>query len=1204
MVAAFLVQPNARNVQGLPLARVMPPLEPVGLARRERLESLAGEVLRSQVTLVSGPGGYGKTTLLLAWHRLLESRARCAWLTLTLEESSLSAVAEGFALAFDRAFAGSAVWGRALPERADAEARAYAAVLANQLYVATEDSGEEAVLFVDDLHTIIGDPQASRYVSTLLQGLPRRVHVVIASRHTIDIAPIAKLRNARRLLEVTAADLRFRPEEALLLLRDRSVARSVVERTGGWAIAVQSIAALEHAGRSAAPERLPQVSDAIFAFLAQEVMTALERDLRDLLRPLAIPQTFDAQTLDYLLERADGAAIITRLLNHSLYVERADDGLWRFHQLFRDFLLKNLRENDPEREREVRRRYARWLRDRGEKLAALQQLIETGDLSEIVEYAQEALVTIRFTDRYRRLLGVLARVPQDVKQRKPVLYRLHANALQRAGHWREADVQLEACYEAAIRTGDAGEACMALIHRGIAAGNFQFRLHGTHEDSHRSFSRALELAESPALADRPAYRKVAFEVLGLTEALRYNYENALELLGRAEQLELAEHSHVELVFVEIARVYGWTGDWRKSLEYADLAEELFRQHAPPGYLGYALIVQAKALIMLGEEPDRAIAVSREAVESLRGSFEDEELGAAYAVHAEALLAAPQPDLQAVADACARAEEFLDLRNAAGRFEVALCRARAALFSGDGLRAADAIRGARRFFAQDTLLSARAILHESVVAFECGEDAMAADFARRSGGMFASCQDRFCRALASLVASGAESRMQTLTAERAQQVLRLVFEDAPYAVRHARSAAVHLLLFALRRGVEPKIVEALSTAAQVTFDMSDLAEIAEDAEMIPDSRLVALRLLTLCSTPAEHAQLLHALAGCEEPRVAAQAAEIAAKMQSERALPLELHVVAGLHARIGEEAVNAADPRWGRRKAPELLRLLAVSGTPISKAAAIAALWPDAEKGREVTLRVTIHALRRALQPNTQGSSDYITFDGNMIALRRSEVRFVDAEQALLLADRGKHFASLARLPEAEDALAQAAKLLLPAQKEADAPPWLGPHLRRWRAAAIEALRVLARVYHAHHRADEALATIRQALALDSFDEETVLLALDVFAAAGAVDEGRALYASYKRRLADVLGTVPGNEITQCYSRLLQQRKETRRSDLSARELQILRSVASGQTSKDIGAKLGLSVFTVNNHVGRILKKLGVESRAAAVAQLRRLEGKP
>jgi DNA-binding NarL/FixJ family response regulator len=62
--------------------------------------------------------------------------------------------------------------------------------------------------------------------------------------------------------------------------------------------------------------------------------------------------------------------------------------------------------------------------------------------------------------------------------------------------------------------------------------------------------------------------------------------------------------------------------------------------------------------------------------------------------------------------------------------------------------------------------------------------------------------------------------------------------------------------------------------------------------------------------------------------------------------------------------------------------------------------------------------------------------------------------------------------------------------------------------------------------------------------------------------------------------VPGVDDTPC--------------ELSAREVQVLQSVADGHSNHEIGADLGLSALTVKSHLSRIGRKLGTGDRARMV----------
>ncbi len=65
-----------------------------------------------------------------------------------------------------------------------------------------------------------------------------------------------------------------------------------------------------------------------------------------------------------------------------------------------------------------------------------------------------------------------------------------------------------------------------------------------------------------------------------------------------------------------------------------------------------------------------------------------------------------------------------------------------------------------------------------------------------------------------------------------------------------------------------------------------------------------------------------------------------------------------------------------------------------------------------------------------------------------------------------------------------------------------------------------------------------------------------------------------------------------------------RKDLTSRELEVLRLMATGKSNKEIGTVLNVSEGTIKVHVNHILQKLGVESRteAATVALKRGIVG--
>jgi non-specific serine/threonine protein kinase len=115
------------------------------------------------------------------------------------------------------------------------------------------------------------------------------------------------------------------------------------------------------------------------------------------------------------------------------------------------------------------------------------------------------------------------------------------------------------------------------------------------------------------------------------------------------------------------------------------------------------------------------------------------------------------------------------------------------------------------------------------------------------------------------------------------------------------------------------------------------------------------------------------------------------------------------------------------------------------------------------------------------------------------------------------------------------------------------------------------------RSADAASAIRSRLTPDAFE--------------AALTAGRLLSDDHIAALAiEVLTFGP-----QATDTLQPQVKEGSKSILSARELEVLELVAEGLTSKQIGQQLFLSPRTVNHHLYTVFNKLGVDSRAQAVA---------
>src|SRR5690606_21574840 len=119
---------------------------------------------------------------------------------------------------------------------------------------------DDFVLVLDDYH-VINDPSVHTAAAFLLNHLPTRMHVVIATRED-PVLPLSRLRVRGQLTELRAIDLRFTSSEAAYFL-NQAMGLTLTEadvtaletRTEGWiaglqlaALALQGVTSLSGSG--------------------------------------------------------------------------------------------------------------------------------------------------------------------------------------------------------------------------------------------------------------------------------------------------------------------------------------------------------------------------------------------------------------------------------------------------------------------------------------------------------------------------------------------------------------------------------------------------------------------------------------------------------------------------------------------------------------------------------------------------------------------------------------------------------------------------------------------------------------------------------------------------------------------------------------------------------------------------------------------
>jgi LuxR family maltose regulon positive regulatory protein len=398
-----------------------------GVVARPRLHERLDEGLGKPLTLVSGPAGCGKTTLLCDW--LVSVELPVAWLSLDEGDSDLTSFVEHLVGAVQSVASAAGQSTLGLLRMADAPS---AADLATELGDELLSITDHIVVVLDDYHAV-DDTEVDEFLTALLRYPPPRLHLVLASR--VDpFLPLVRLRARGMLAEVRSMDLRFTTDETRVLLRnvtndepDEAIIDLLQERTEGWVAGLRlATLALRDGGDLSA---LAGAESSMQAFLADEMVSEQPEDVQRFLLRTAVPERLCADLCDALLDADRPAMASQSMLEH---LERAglfviplgEDRHWyRYHHLFRDLLLRRLVQTEGEAElRRLHGMAGAWLADNDLVADAIPHALAAGEpfaaVGLVERHVQRALAVRRWP-AVERWLSLLP--PEQVQGRVDLL---------------------------------------------------------------------------------------------------------------------------------------------------------------------------------------------------------------------------------------------------------------------------------------------------------------------------------------------------------------------------------------------------------------------------------------------------------------------------------------------------------------------------------------------------------------------------------------------------------------------------------------------------------------------------------------------------------------------------------------------------------------------------------------------------------------
>lgn len=481
-----------------------------------------------RVVGVTAPAGYGKSTLLAEW-AAVETRT-VEWLSLARSDDDPATLMTLLASAHARVTPGSgdlvaAVSGSGISILSRAAPR---------LASAFASSPAPFVLMIDDLHEL-QTPACHDALEVVFSGIPQGSQVVAASRFEQHHLP--RLRASGDGLGIGPKDLALDATGAERIFADaglhisRELASSLIERTEGWAagLYLASLVARDTGHASAISGDDRYVAD----YLYRESLRKLPEETQRFLRRTAILDQLCAPLCDAVLGGSGAQARLESLEASSLFLiplDRRRDW-YRYHALYREFLLTELRRVEPDVATELHVRAADWYEAHGSPVTAVEHLLKSNEKGRAID----AVATLSIPTYQSGQLSTVARwyaeLGESVTQREPALAPQYGWLLALTGQATELERLADSIDTAPLDGASEGAgvsftAAWAMVRSVMCAGGPEQAMNDA------SFAMAEVPAEDP-------WRDTALWAYAEAHLLIGDSDGAADLFGEASSLAAA-----------------------------------------------------------------------------------------------------------------------------------------------------------------------------------------------------------------------------------------------------------------------------------------------------------------------------------------------------------------------------------------------------------------------------------------------------------------------------------------------------------------------------------------------------------------------------------------------------------------------------------------------------------------------------------------
>jgi LuxR family transcriptional regulator, maltose regulon positive regulatory protein len=568
-----VVSPVAGPGQSLLEAKVSVPQPRPGAVSRKKLVDTARSS-DCRVVGITAPAGYGKSTFLAEWASVEDRRV--AWVSLDRFDDDPATLLAQFATAYFYAGLGSLDLVTGMTGRGVSVLSRAAPRLASALHA----SPVPFAFFLDDLHEL-RSPACHDALDVLIPAIPRGSQLATASR--CEQPHLARLRASGDALEFGPGDLALDAAGAQHIFSVAQVslapelAAAVTERTEGWAAGLHLAALIAKDSRA---EALAITGDDRYVadYLYRETLTRQPQDTQRFLRRTAVLDQFCAPLCE-AVTKSPAAAHLRHLEARGLFLIPLDRRRewYRYHALFREFLLGELRHTEPDLIPALHQRAADWYEANGSPALAVEHLLHTTDWDRTVRLVTQLTLPTYMAGQLPTVLRWHRAIGGAHIERYPPLAVMvcwiSTLSGDMTGALRWAEVVNAASFAGPPGDGSASfDSARAMLQAAMCAtGSEQMLADASFAVAHEApwspwrDTALWALAEAHLLAGHLDQARAAFAEASTTAAPRGNFDNvtvceanlAWLAMDRGDWLEAGERLQLALTAIEDNRLHDY-----------------------------------------------------------------------------------------------------------------------------------------------------------------------------------------------------------------------------------------------------------------------------------------------------------------------------------------------------------------------------------------------------------------------------------------------------------------------------------------------------------------------------------------------------------------------------------------------------------------------------------------------------------------------